>query len=95
MKYNQTGSYKILKDISENFTLIRIMGSLVNVNHAISVVGYWIFDSNYQKSLVLNRASLDIICAPSIGAEKAAKFETLFTAVRYICSAAQLKKEYL
>ena len=41
--------------------------SLGNVNYAISVVGYWIFDSNYEKALVLNRASLDMICAPSVG----------------------------
>ena len=63
------------------------MDSLGNVNHAISVVGYWILDSNYEKSLVLNRASLDMICAPSVGEEQASKFESVFTAVRYIRSA--------
>ena len=42
------------------------MDSLGNVNYAISVVGNWIFDSNYEKSLVLNRESLDMICAPSV-----------------------------
>ena len=69
------------------------MDSLGNVNHAISVSGYWIFDSNYEEVLYLNTASLDMICAPSIGEEQAAKFETLFTAVRYIRSAAQINKE--
>ena len=69
------------------------MDSLGNVNHATSVVGYWIFESNYKKALVLNRASLDIICALSVGEEQAATFETVFTALRYICSADQLKKE--
>ena len=43
------------------------MDSLVNVNPAISVVGYWIFELNYEKALVLNRESLDMICAPSVG----------------------------
>ena len=57
--------YKILEDISENVTLVKLTDSLGNVNHAISVFGNWIFDSNYEKSLVLNRASLDMICAPS------------------------------
>ena len=71
------------------------MDSLGNVNHAISVFGYWILDSNYEKSLVLNRSSLDMICAPSIGEEQAFKFKTVFTAVRYICSAAKLKKGWL
>ena len=43
------------------------MDYLGNTNHAISVVGYWIFDPNYERSLVLNRESVDMICAPSSG----------------------------
>ena len=57
------------------------MNSSVN-GHCISVLGYWIFDSNYKKALVLNRVLLDMIFAPSIGEEKVAYFETVFTAVR-------------
>ena len=67
IKYKKMHEYKILEDISENFTLIQLMYSLGNVNHAIGIVGNWIFDSNYEKALVLNRASLDMICAPSVG----------------------------
>ena len=43
-KYKKKGSYDILTDLSENFTLVQLIDSLVNVSHAISVVGYWIFD---------------------------------------------------
>ena len=75
IKYKNKGLYKILEDISKHVTLVRLMYSLVNVNHAISVVGYCIFDSNYKKALVLNRASLDMICAPSVGEEQADKFK--------------------
>ena len=57
----------VFKDISENVTLFQLMALLVNVNRAISVFGYWIFDSNYDKVLVLNRALLDMIFAPSVG----------------------------
>ena len=39
LKYKQKGYYDILKDISEHFTLVQLMDSLRNVNHAISVVG--------------------------------------------------------
>ena len=92
MKNKQTGYYNILKDISENVTLVQLIYSLGNVNHAISVVGYWVLESNYKKSLFLNRTSLDMICAPSIGEDRAAKCETVFTAVRYILSEAHLKK---
>ena len=61
------GYYDILTDMSEHVTLVQLMDYLVNVNHAISVVGYWIFDSNYEKVIVLNRELLDMICAPSVG----------------------------
>ena len=92
IKYDNKGDYKILEDISANVTLVQLMDSLGNVNHDISVVGSWIFDSNYEQALVLNRASLDMICAPSIGEEQDAMFEKVYYAVRYIYIGAQLKK---
>ena len=55
VKYKKEVSYDILKDISEHVTLVQLIGYLENVNRAISVVGYWIFDSNNKKALVLNR----------------------------------------
>ena len=48
IKYKKIGDFKILEDISENVTLVQFMDSIGNVNHAISVVGSWIFDSNYE-----------------------------------------------
>ena len=42
-------AFDILNEISENVTLVQLMETLGNVNHAISIVGYWIFDSNYEK----------------------------------------------
>ena len=38
-------------------------------------------------------ASLEMICAPYVGEEQAANFETVFTAVICIRSVAQLEKE--
>ena len=92
IKYKKKGEYKCLEGISANVTLVKLMDALRNVNHAISVVGNWIFDSNYESALVLNRSSLDMICDPSVGEEQDAIFETIFTAVRYICYEAQLKE---
>ena len=74
-KYKTRRYFDILTEISEHVTLVQLMDYLSNVNHAINVVGYWIFDSNYAKSLVLNRESLDIICAPSISEEQADTYE--------------------
>ena len=92
MKYKKIGEYDILKNIRANVTLVQLMDSLGNVNHVISVVGSWIFDSNYERALVLNKASLDIMCAPSVVEEQAAKFENVYYAVRYIFNEAKLKK---
>ena len=47
-EYKKMGSYDILTEISENVTLFYLMDYLGNVNHNISVVGYWIFDSKYK-----------------------------------------------
>ena len=46
IRYKMMGSYDILTDISEHVALFQLMGSLGNVNHSNSVLGYWIFDSN-------------------------------------------------
>ena len=58
--------YDIMTDISEHVTLVQLMDYLVNVNHDISVVGYCIFDSNYKRTILLNRESLDMTCAPYV-----------------------------
>ena len=81
-----------LADIGEHVALSQLMDSFCNVNHDISVVGYWIFDSNYKKTLVLNRESLYIICALSYGEEQVADFELVHNAVGYICLDARLKE---
>ena len=95
IKYKKMCEYKLLEDISTIFTLVQLMDSLGNLNHAISVVGNWIFDTKYEKALVLNRASLDMICTPYVREEQDAIFESVFIAVRYIYSGGQLKKGWL
>ena len=92
-KKNKKGEYDIFKDITTNVTLVQLMDSLGNVNRAISVVGSWIFDSNYQKALVLNRASLDMICASSIGEEQAACFEKVYYSIRFISKETKKKEK--
>ena len=58
LQYNLTIQKKncafgILNNISEYVDLVQLMESIGNLNHVISVVGYWIFDSNYDKALWL------------------------------------------
>ena len=77
-----------MKNITANVTLVQFMDSLRNVNRAISVVGSWIFDSNYERALFFNKESLDMVCAPSIGEEQAARFEKVYYAVSFISNEA-------
>ena len=51
MKVQKNHTFDILTNISEYFTLFQLIDSLVNVNNAISTVGYWSFDSNYEQAL--------------------------------------------
>ena len=89
LKYNMTicrkyDDFYILNDITKLFTLVQLMESLVHVNHAISIVGNWIFDSKYEKSRCLTQESMDIICSPSVGKELVATLRSVHYAVRYI-----------
>ena len=43
------GAFDILNDMSENVTLVQLMDTLGNVNHAISILDDRIFDSNNEK----------------------------------------------
>ena len=38
------GCFQYKNDISENVTLVQLTDTLENLNHAINIVGYWIFD---------------------------------------------------
>ena len=53
------------------------------MNRAISIVGYWIFDSNYKQVLFMTRESLDLISSIYVVEEHVVEFETVFYAVRY------------
>ena len=60
LKYNLTiwkksDALDILNYISEDVTLVQLMEPLENVNHAISIIGHWIFDYNYEKAICLTK----------------------------------------
>ena len=73
LRYNLTiwskndDDFDIRNEISENVTLVQLIDSLGNVNRAISIVWYWIFDSKYKKAIFLTQELLGVICSPSIG----------------------------
>ena len=88
----ENNDFDILNKIIEDVTFVQLMESLGNVNHVISVVGYWIFRSNYEKALCLTQEYLDIICSTYIGDELVATFRSAFYAFRYSWAPDNLKK---
>ena len=60
-KWKVKGSFDILNDISEKFTLVKLMDTVDYLNHAVSKVGHWIFDTNYKRALPLAKKSLNLI----------------------------------
>ena len=84
--------FYILNNRSKYVTFVQLMDTLGNVNHSISIVGYWIFESNYDNSLFLTQESLDLICCPSIGLKKVAIFQSGFNAVICIWETIRLKE---
>ena len=67
------------------------MDTLGNFNHAVSMVGYLIFESNYKNTLPSTLASLNLICSPFLGEGLFSRFETVFFTVRYINNTGKLK----
>jgi len=53
----------ILKDRSVFPTLCVLRGKDGGVNHAVTIVGDWIFDGNNSEALPLNQTSLDWCCS--------------------------------
>ena len=49
-KWKVKGKFDILGDISENFTSVQLMDTVVNVNHAVIISGHWIFYFNYKSN---------------------------------------------
>ena len=45
--WNKNDSFDILNNMSEYVTLVQLMDTLGNMNHAISILVYWIFDYDY------------------------------------------------
>ena len=76
-------TFDILNNISEYITLVQLIDSFGNKNHAGSVFGKWISDSNNEKALPLDIDSLNLFCACSDEYYFFAKFQVVDYAVKY------------
>ena len=84
VKKEERDSFDFLDNISEHVTLVQLMDSLGNVNNSVSVLGKWIFDSNYKKSLPLTIESLNLLCYCSEKWKIFTLFDTVFYSVIYM-----------
>ena len=61
-QWKKQGSFDILHDKSKIFTLVQLTKTGDTLNNAASIVGNWIFDSNYKPELSLTTESMNVIC---------------------------------
>ena len=54
-QWKNNGSFDIFNDISDRATLVQLEDSTGDINHAVSITGYWIYDSNPKSALPLIR----------------------------------------
>ena len=54
------------------------MDLLINVNHAIGIVGHWIFDSNYNKALFLTQKSDPVDTCDNFSCQLTEAFHVLY-----------------
>ena len=61
-------SWDTIRDsVKHSLCLLGVRGKDGKTDHAVCVVGEWIFDSNLEKALPLTKVSLDICCSSGDG----------------------------
>ena len=51
-RLKKTGEFDIMNDISEHVTPVQLVDTAGNVNHVVSIIACWIYDSNYKIALL-------------------------------------------
>jgi hypothetical protein len=78
--------WDIIKDSQEYMMcLVGLQSSDHKTDHAISICGKWIFDSNFQTALPLNRESLDLCCSSDCR-------RSVFVGITRVCMLKALRK---
>ena len=55
-------SFYIINDMSGYVTLVQLMDNLVNVSHAVTIYGVWIFDYSSKIALPLVKTFVSDMC---------------------------------
>ena len=79
-----------MNDISDYVSLVQPVDTAGNVNHAVIIIGYWMYDSNYKTALPLIKESMDTIIYLYKNEKGAyAEFKEVYYDVRYVNSKAK------
>ena len=79
MKLNvKGGKFDTINVIGGKLTLVQLVDTVVNVNHEVIIAVILIYDSNYEKSLPLEKELFKLICSSSYNYDIYAKFEKLY-----------------
>ena len=82
IQWGVKGEFYALGGISDHVKLFRSMISIGNINNSLSIVGNFVFDSNYKKYFPLSVESLNLICSSSDGEKVFSLFRIKFYAFR-------------
>ena len=61
-QWRRKGSFEIFNDITKYVELVQLMNMFRNVNHVVSIVGAWIFGSDYNRVIQITKEELYLIC---------------------------------
>ena len=49
----EKGIFEVFNDIGEHVTLVKWIDTIGNLNHAVTIAVCWIYDSNFNRPLLL------------------------------------------
>ena len=82
--YVRDDQYDVVKEISKHITLLQLEDVKGSISHSCTVVGKWIFDSNFAYALPLSTKSLDLICSTDEDHEDSEMFMCIYRAVKFV-----------
>jgi hypothetical protein len=73
-------SFNVFNDISVYPTVLQLVAKDGNQQHAVTIVGKMVFDSNVPRALPLTKATMDYCCSSD---DQASEFYKIYTGVRF------------
>ena len=82
--YDDFVKFDPLTNITNQVTLVQWEDIFGGINHCSTICGCWIFDINFERSLSLNKESIDLVCAPKHAPLGMIAYGQVYRAIRFI-----------